>query len=136
MKIVLDTNVLLVSVSSKSPYHWVYKALIDGQYNLYVTDEILNEYEEKIEQHWNSEAAKSVIRTLLELPNVHFKTIYYKLNLIVKDADDNKFVDCSFAAQANAIVTEDKDFNNLKEVEFPKFEVWTIKQFKIRYKGN
>jgi len=64
------------------------------------------------------------------LPNVHFKAIYYKLNLIVNDADDNKFVDCSFASQADAIVTEDKDFNILKEVEFPKFEVWTIKQFK------
>ncbi len=97
---------------------------------MFVTDEILNEYEEKIEQHWNSEAAKSVIRTLLELSNVHFTSIYYKLNLIVNDADDNKFVDCSFAAQTDALVTEDKDFNILREVEFPKFEVWTIQQFK------
>jgi len=133
VKIVLDTNVLLVSVSSKSPYHRIYKSLIEGKYELFVTDEILMEYEEKIEEHWNSEAAKSVIRTLLELPNVHFTAIYYKLNLIVNDADDNKFVDCSFASQADAIVTEDKDFNILKEVEFPKLEVWTIKQFKIRF---
>jgi len=109
VKIVLDTNVLLVSVSSKSPYHWIYKSLIEGKYELFVTDEILMEYEEKIEEHWNSEAAKSVIRTLLELPNVYFTTIYYKLNLIINDADDNKFVDCSFLSQADAIVTEDKD---------------------------
>ena len=89
---------------------------------MFVTDEILNEYEEKIEQHWNSEAAKSVIRTLLELPNVHFTTIYHKLNLIINDADDNKFVDCAFAAQTDAIVTEDKDLIYFERLYFQRLK--------------
>ena len=69
-KIILDTNVLLVSISSKSPYHCIFKKLIDGAYDLGVTTEILMEYEEVIERKFNSEVAKDVIRTLLTLPNV------------------------------------------------------------------
>ncbi len=34
--------------------------------------------------------------------------------------DDNKFVDCAVAANASFIVSHDKDFNILKEIDFPK----------------
>jgi len=82
MRVVLDTNVLLVSVSSRSKYHWLYQALLKQEFQLYITHDILNEYEEKIEEHWHPEVAKSVVRTLLELPNVHQTEIYFHLCLI------------------------------------------------------
>jgi len=75
--IVLDTNVLLVSISSKSPYHCIFKKLIDGEYDLGITTEILMEYEEVIERKFNSEVAKDTIRTLLALPNVTKINAYY-----------------------------------------------------------
>ncbi len=37
MKIVLDTNVFLVSVSDRSKYHWLYQALLKQKFQLYVT---------------------------------------------------------------------------------------------------
>jgi hypothetical protein len=32
--IVLDTNILLVSISSRSLYHWIFKKLINGEFDL------------------------------------------------------------------------------------------------------
>lgn len=58
MKIVLNTNVLLVSISDKSKHHWLYKALLDGEFDLYITNDILTEYEEKISVHWHPNVAK------------------------------------------------------------------------------
>jgi len=41
LNIVLDTNVLLVSISEFSKYHWLYRLLIEKKFNLYITNEIL-----------------------------------------------------------------------------------------------
>lgn len=49
--VVLDTNVLLVSLSRRSKYHWVFRALIDEVFHLAVTTEIVLEYEEVVERH-------------------------------------------------------------------------------------
>lgn len=48
--IVLDTNCLLSSISKKSNSYIVWKKLQEGEYNLCVTTEILNEYQEIIER--------------------------------------------------------------------------------------
>jgi len=130
-KIILDTNVLLVSISSKSPYHCIFKKLIDGVYDLGVTTEILMEYEEIIERKFNSEVAKDVIRTLLTLPNVTKINVYYNWNLIEADSDDNKFVDCAVSANANGIVTQDKHFNVLRDIAYPKVNLISIADFKL-----
>ncbi len=131
MKIVLNTNVLLVAISDKSKYHWLYKALLNGAFDLYITNDILMEYEEKISEHWHPDVAKSVLRTLLELPNVHQTIIYYQLKLIIADPDDDKFADCAFAANCDYLVSNDKDFNVLKQIEFPVIRVVTLDEFKV-----
>ena len=129
--IILDTNVLLVSISSKSPYHCIFEQLINGTYDLSVTSEILMEYEEVIERKYNSEVAKDVIRTLLTLPNVQKIIVYYKWNLIEADNDDNKFVDCAVSANATGIVTQDKHFNVLRNIDFPDINLISIADFKL-----
>ncbi|WP_428352915.1 putative toxin-antitoxin system toxin component, PIN family [Methyloprofundus sp.] len=129
-KIILDTNVLLVSISSKSPYHCIFEKLINGTYDLGVTTEILMEYEEVIERKFNSEVAKDVIRTLLTLPNVEKINVYYNWNLIEADSDDNKFVDCAVSANATGIVTQDKHFNVLRDIEYPIVNLISIADFK------
>lgn len=47
MLVIVDTNVLLVSVSSRSKYHWLYRAILDKKINIAFTNEILTEYEKK-----------------------------------------------------------------------------------------
>ena len=51
MKVVIDTNVFWVSVSRRSATHWIFRALLDGEFTLCVTTENLNEYEEIIGQN-------------------------------------------------------------------------------------
>ena len=67
MLVVIDTNVLLVSVSDRSKYHWLYKAIIDKKIQVAFTNDILTEYEEQIASHWHPEVAANVIRSLFEL---------------------------------------------------------------------
>lgn len=44
--VVLDTNCLVQSISQRSNYYPVWKCFINGEYDLCVSSEILEEYEE------------------------------------------------------------------------------------------
>ncbi len=118
-KVVLDTNVFLVCISDRSRLHWVFQKLRDGEYTLCVTTEILAEYAEIIGQHMGEEASENALGVLENLPNVEFITTYFKFQLL-KDEDDNKFVDCAVAANASFIVSHDRDFKILEKIDFPR----------------
>jgi len=62
---------------------------LDQKYEIAISNSILNEYEEKISEHWHPEVAKAVVRTLYELPNVHLINVSFDLQLIHSDPDDN-----------------------------------------------
>jgi putative PIN family toxin of toxin-antitoxin system len=128
--VIIDTNVLLVSISDRSKQHWLYKAIIDKKIQIAFTNDILAEYEEQIAAHWHPEVAANVIRSLIELSTSKPTIIYFHLNLIESDADDNKFADCAFAANADYIVTNDSDFNVLKQISFPAIKVVNIEELK------
>ena len=96
IRVVLDTNILLVSISSKSKYHWIFSNLLNNQYELYVTNEVLLEYEEIISS---------------------------------KYSEDNKFVDCYLISNSDMLVTNDKHFDILKEIDFPKVNIVKIDVF-------
>lgn len=65
------------------------------------------------------ETADSIMAVLENLPNVQFINTYHRFRLL-PDEDDNKFVDCFIAANADFIVSHDTDFNILKSIDFPK----------------
>lgn len=128
-KVVLDTNVLLVSISSKSKLHWIFQNLLESNYILCLTTDISLEYAEIIEQKMGVLASESILGVLENLKNVEFITNYYKFNLL-KDEDDNKFVDCAIASNADYIITHDSDFNLLKKIDFPKVTLINTSEFK------
>jgi putative PIN family toxin of toxin-antitoxin system len=130
LKIVLDTNVFLVSIASHFKYFWVYEKLQQGEYELYVSNEILTEYQEQITKKFGLLVADSSLDFLLLFPSVHLITPHYKWQLILHDHDDDKFVDCAIAANADYIITNDKHFQILKGIEFPKVNILTIEEFK------
>jgi len=51
--------------------------------------------------------------------------------LIESDHDDDKFVDCAFAANATYIVSDDKHFDVLKEISFTQLLVLKLKRYFI-----
>ena len=125
----LDTNCLISSLSKKGQYYPVWKGLQTGQYILCVSTEILEEYAEVIAQKLSAQVASSVIHLLLESSNVELINPYFSLHLIDADQDDNKFVDCAFAANATFIVSNDKHFDVLKVISFPQLIVLKLKEF-------
>ena len=48
---------------------------------------------------------------------------------ITADPDDNKFVDCAFAANATYIVSNDTHYNVLRTISFPKLFVLKLRAF-------
>lgn len=128
-KIVLDTNCLISSLSKSGQYYPVWKGLQTGKYVLCVSTDILEEYAEIITQKMSVEVAANVIHLLLESQYVELINPYFRLHLIEADHDDNKFVDCAFAANATYIVSDDKHYDVLKDVDFPKLLVLKLKEF-------
>ena len=130
MKIVLDTNCLLAALSPKSPYHCLLQAFRQGKFTLCYSTEILQEYEEILSRFHLPATIILIMEMLLKSPNVIQNTPYYRWNIIAADPDDNKFVDCALNAGADFIVSNDKHFNVLKEINFPKINVIDIDSFK------
>ena len=128
-KIVLDTNCLIASLSRHSEYYPVWSKFQSGDYILCVSNDILEEYQEIIEQKTSSIVAKNVIDLLLKSKNVEYITPHFKFRLIEADHDDDKFVDCAITANADYIVTEDSHFSHLKHIDFPRLTVLTIDEF-------
>lgn len=129
MRIVLDTNGLIASLSKRGNYFNVWRSLHEGKYTLCVSNEILEEYEEIISQKTNDIIASNVIQTLINSDFIELIDPHYKFNLIKSDPDDNKFVDCAIAANASYVVTDDAHFNILRTIPFPTVRVWKLIQF-------
>ena len=128
-KIVLDTNCLLVSISKYGEAYPVWRGFLDGRYTLCVSTEILEEYEEIIGCMTTPEIARNVVDAILKRKNVERIDPYFHWNLITADPDDNKFVDCAFAAGATYIVSDDSHFNVLRDITFPQLQVIRLKEF-------
>ena len=127
--VVLDTNCLLQSLSRRNKYYNVWESFLQEKYVLCVSNDILEEYEEIIASHVSPVAARIAIETILRANNVLRVDAQFRFGLIEADVDDNKFVDCAIAANAEYIVTNDKHFDVLKNIPWPKLAVITIKEF-------
>ena len=127
--VVIDTNCLLQIISKKSPYRPIWDAFLTGRYDLCVSNEILDEYQEILGQQITPTIAENLVLLILNKSNVRLIEPHFRMELIKADPDDNKFVDCAFAAGADYLVTEDNHFNILKKTAFPKLNLVTLDEF-------
>jgi putative PIN family toxin of toxin-antitoxin system len=130
LKIVLDTNALLRSISRRSAFAVILNKLYENAYELYISNDIQLEYEEKITDIFSKETAELIIGALSLLPNVKKIDVHFHLDLVSADPDDNKFSDCAFAGNVHFLVTDDKHFNALKSISFPAINVISLEDFK------
>lgn len=127
--VVIDTNCLLQIISKKSPYRPIWDAFLAGRYELCVSNEILDEYQEILGQQITPTIAENLVLLILNMSNVRFIDPHFRMGLITADPDDNKFVDCAFAANADYLVSEDSHFDILKKTSFPKLNLVTLDEF-------
>ena len=130
LKVILDTNVFMVSILPHHKYFWIYQTLRQKEYDLLISNEILSEYYEKLTEKYDLENTNNAIEVLLTSTNVHLISPSYRFTLIKDDPDDDKFVDCAVAGNADFIVSHDKHFDILTSIAFPKVNVIKIPEFK------
>ncbi len=129
MKVVLDTNVILASISPFSPYRPIFDHFEVGTCQLGLTTEILLEYEEKIASNFSFLLSELVVGAMSLKSNVSFVEVFFRWQLIYHDLDDNKFVDCALAFNADYLVTNDRHFRVLKNIPFPSLTVLKMEEF-------
>ncbi len=129
MLFVLDTNILVASLSRTSTHHWVIEALLEERFEICVSHDILLEYEEVLLRKYGQLIATNFLKALQELPNVNNVEVWYHWNLLA-DETDNKFVDAAVAGGAAFIVSEDRHFRKLETVDFPKVTLMRLDDFK------
>lgn len=129
LRIVLDTNCLLQILGAKSPYHFLFTDFLADKYTLCVSTEILLEYEEILRMKASPVAADLFLKVISRSRNVVRKEPYFRLNVIKKDFDDNKFIDCAFVCQADYVVTEDAHFDDAANSSFPQFRILNLDKF-------
>jgi uncharacterized protein len=128
MKAVIDTNIIVASISRKSPYRIITDKLFEGGFQLVVSTEILLEYEEKMAEIFSPETADNFISALLLLPYViRAEPLFF--SRLLPDSDDNKFLDIYYSSQADCLVTNDKHFAPLKKIRLPQHHVLNIHEF-------
>ncbi len=129
MRIVLDTNCLVQSLSPHSDYYAVWESFVNGQNVLCVTTDILFEYAEILPRFFSKELSEAIVSTIANAPFVVQVSPTYRFNLIQSDPDDNKFVDCAIVAGARYIVSNDHHFNILRDTNFPLVQIIAIRDF-------
>ena len=136
--IVIDTNIWVAVLGSKSAFRHVLMDLSQKRYILAISSEIMFEYEEIITRKYpNSPSTPINFLNLLDvLPNVNFMHPTYRWRLISVDPDDNKFVDTAIVSGADYIVTEDRHFKVLASNAFPVVKVINLETFSALLKNN
>ena len=129
MKVVIDTNVLRLTIKKTNFERFIYNAFKNEAFDWVVSTEILAEYEEKLIEFYSTQTADLVLGILENAPNVIFAEPYFRWNIITEDPDDNKFADLAISLNVDCLVTNDKHFKIFKKIEFPKLKVLTPKQF-------
>jgi len=126
-----STPRLIQIIPGRAEHRWLYDAFLHSKLTLAVTNEIIAEYEETLNVFYeSSQLGGNVARTLLELPQTRRILVYYNWRLIVADPDDDKYVDCAVASNADYVITHDRHFNVLKQINFPKVNCLSLVQFK------
>ena len=129
MRVVIDTNVIIASIGKISPSRLLFDSILNGKLDLFLTNDIFLEYTEILSDKTNIEVASNFALLLSSLENVHLIQIHYKWNLILEDPDDNKFIDCYISSNADFLITNDKHFEKIKNLEFPNVKIISMENF-------
>ena len=134
LRVVLDTNIFLVSLAAQSKYHWIYRALMNQKFDLVVSNEILTEYQEVVALRYGLNFTDASLEYLLLIPNVILTNPSFLWQLVENDKDDNKFVDTYIASQSDFIVSNDRHIHQIKDNVFPQISVLRYEEFENTYK--
>ena len=77
----------MVSIPKKSVYRPILDALIDGKFDLTLSNDILSEYIEILQRKANTILANNIAEMLLNLENLKKVEVYFEWKLINQDPE-------------------------------------------------
>lgn len=133
MLLVVDTNVMVESITSRTPYHKIFLSIVDESNTLVISNEIMLEYFEIFGRFYSERTLNEITKFFDYSPAIIKIDPHYKFMLIDADEDDNKFVDCAICGNCDFLLTSDHHFNVLKTIDFPNVMVLSPEQFIKEY---
>lgn len=128
LKVVMDTNVFISGVFFSGPPYQILKAWQSGEFELAVSQEILDEYrrvgEILAEEHPNIDL-NPILNFVIEYAKV-YKSARLK-EPVCEDPDDDKFLACALASGSKIILSGDKHL--LKVSGYEGIEVLKPREF-------
>src|SRR5258705_4787726 len=132
LKVVMDTNVFVSGVLFSGPPYQIIKAWQSGEFELVVSQEILDEYW-RVGEILAKERPKIDLNPILTFVLEHAK-VYKPAKLkesVCEDPDDDKFFACALASGSGVIISGDKHL--LKVSNYQGIEVLKPREFVDRY---
>lgn len=127
MRVVVDTNLIISGIFYRGLPRKLLEFWMDNRFELFATQEIVQEYVEVIEDFGKARNKELVHRaTVLLLQNLTLIE-NQREGSFSRDPDDDKFIHCALSAGAKYIISGDKDLLSLKEVELVK--IVTAREF-------
>ena len=131
MRIVIDTNVLVSGVFFGGFPRKILSSVVSQKITACATAEIINEYEEIVQEM--IERKQGHINRAILTPLINAMEIIEPITHveICRDPDDNKFLECAKDSHALYIVSGDKDLLVIEEYE--NIQIMTAKDFYEKY---
>lgn len=132
LKVVMDTNVFVLGVIFSGPPYQILNAWQSGEFELVVSQEILDEYR-RVGEILAKERPKIDLDPILNFVIEHAK-VYKSAKLkepICEDPDDDRFFACALAGGSKIIISGDKYL--LKVSGYEGIEVLKPRDFMDRY---
>lgn len=131
MRVVIDTNVVISGTFFGGRPRQVLEAVVDGRVTAFATTEIVDEYQEVIEETIRRKQGH-LRRDVLAPFEAALSFVEPRTKVeVCRDRDDDKFIGCTVDARAIHIVSGDKDLLTLGS--YRGVEMMTAAEFCERY---
>lgn len=135
MKIVLDTNIYIaVALHGEFAEDIIELVTTNPDITVITSEEILSELQQKLEEkfNWLKEDIDLFITKMRRIAETVKST--EKVNIVKRDPEDNRILECALATNADLIVTADQDLIKLKSfkgigIVHPKTLSWTFPEY-------
>ena len=131
MRIVIDTNMLVSGVFFGGFPRKILSAVVSRKITACATAEIINEYEEIVQEMIDRKQGhidKAILTPLINAMEIIEPITHVE---ICRDPDDDKFLGCAKDSHALYIVSGDKDLLVMEEYE--NIQIMTAKDFYEKY---
>lgn len=118
-----------MALPTRSPYRIIFDGIRSGEITVLISNEVLSEYFEILSLKTTEEIARNVTEFFINSPFVEQIEPHFRWNIITIDPDDNKYVDLAVAGNALFLVSNDKHFRILRELEFPEVNLINASDF-------